>query len=173
VGGLRMTGVPQALAVANDLDQRTFQSRGIQLGVAYDDGPLQAQVLWGDVESDPIFGPDINMFYALAGYRLRQWTPFVSFSRSRDRAAMRTTGLPDIPELAPLNQGVAMMQSSVRTTQRTASIGVRFDISAHIDVKFQLDRAKLSDTALVFDRRIGPAGDANMTIAAVAIDFVF
>jgi hypothetical protein len=61
----------------------------------------------------------------------------------------------------------------VRTTQRTASIGVRYDISRHVDLKFQLDRAKLSDTALIFDRRIGPATDANMTIAAIAVDFVF
>jgi hypothetical protein len=173
VGGLRMTGVPQALTVADDLDQATFQSRGIQLGVAYDDGPLQAQVLWGGIDSDPVFGPDTNTFYVLAGYRLRQWTPFASFSRSRDRAPMRTTGLPDIPELAPLNEAVAFMQSSVRTTQRTASIGVRYDISSHIDIKFQLDRAKLSDTALVFDRRTEPHGDANMTIATVAVDFVF
>jgi hypothetical protein len=173
VGGLRMTGFPQALAVADDLDQPTFQSSGIQLGVAYDDGPLQAQLLWGGVDSDPIFGPDTTTVYAFAGYRLRQWTPFTSFSRSRDRAPMRTAGLPDIPQLAPLNDGVWMMQSLVRTTQRTTSIGVRYDISPHVDLKFQLDRAKLSDTALVFDRRIGPATDANMTIAAIAVDFVF
>jgi hypothetical protein len=65
------------------------------------------------------------------------------------------------------------MQSLVRTTQRTASIGVRYDISANLDLKFQLDRAKLSDTALAFDRRAEPGADADMTIAAVAVDFVF
>jgi hypothetical protein len=65
------------------------------------------------------------------------------------------------------------MQSSVRTTQRTASIGFRYDISAHVDLKFQLDRVKLTDTALVFDRRVDTGRDAHMTIAAMAIDFVF
>jgi hypothetical protein len=173
VAGLRMTGVPQALEVAEDLDHPTFQSSGIQLGIAYDEGPLQAQLLWGGIDSDPIFGPDTSILYAFAGYRLRQWTPFASFSRSRDRAAMRTTGLPDIPELAPLNDAVESMQSTVRTTQRTTSVGVRYNFSAHVDLKFQLDRAKLGDTALVFDRRAGPRGDANMTVAALAIDFVF
>jgi hypothetical protein len=173
VGGLRMTGFPQALAVADDLDQPTFQSTGIQLGVAYDDGPLQAQLLLGGIDSDPIFGPDTVTAYAFTGYRVRHWTPFASFSSARDRAAMRTTGLPDIPELAPLNEGVWMMQSLVRTTQRTTSIGFRYDISANLDLKFQLDRVKLVDTALVFDRRAGTGGEADMTIAAVAVDFVF
>jgi hypothetical protein len=170
---LRMTGFPQALAVADDLDQPTFQSTGIQLGVAYDDGPLQAQLLLGGIDSDPIFGPDTVTAYAFTGYRVRHWTPFASFSSARDRAAMRTTGLPDIPELAPLNEGVWMMQSLVRTTQRTTSIGFRYDISANLDLKFQLDRVKLVDTALVFDRRAGTGGKADMTIAAVAVDFVF
>jgi hypothetical protein len=173
VAGLRMTGAPQALAVADDLDQPTFQSQGIQLGVAYDDGPLQAQLLWGGIDSDPIYGPDTRSLYAFTGYRMRQWTPFASFSSSRDRAPMYTTGLPDIPELAPMNDAVASMQSSVRTTQRTASIGFRYDVSAHVDLKFQLDRVKLTDTALVFDRRVDPGRDAHMTIAAMAIDFVF
>jgi hypothetical protein len=173
IGGLRMTGVPQSLAVADDLDRPTFQSRGIELGLAYDEGPLQAQLLWGGIDSDPIFGPDTHTLYAFAGYRLPHWTPFASFSRSRDREAMRTTGLPGIPELTPLIDAVASMQSSVRTTQRTTSVGVRFDLSAHVDLKFQLDRAKLDDTALVFDRRPTPRGDADMTIATLAVDFVF
>jgi hypothetical protein len=86
---------------------------------------------------------------------------------------MQTTGLPDIPELTPLIDAVASMQSSVRTTQRTTSVGVRFDLSPHVDLKFQLDRAKLDDTALVFDRRPAPHGDADMTIATLAVDFVF
>jgi hypothetical protein len=173
VAGLRMTGAPLALGVADDLDQPTFQSRGVQLGVAYDDGPLQAQLLWGGVDSDPIFGPDTSAVYVFGGYRLRKWTPFASFSRSRDRASMRTTGLPDIPQLAPLNDAVAWMQSSVRTTQHTASLGVRYDIAAHFDLKFQLDRVKIIDSALAFDRRPVNGGDVHMTVAAVAVDFVF
>jgi hypothetical protein len=173
VAGLRMTGVPQALAIADDLDHSTFQSRGIQLGAAYDDGPLQAQLLWGAIDSDPVFGPDTHSLYAFAGYRIRQWTPFASFSRARDRAAMRTTGLPDAPELAPLIDAVAFMQSSVRTTQHTTSFGVRYDIATHVDLKFQLDRVKLRDSALIFDRRVAAGGNAHMTIAAVAVDFVF
>jgi hypothetical protein len=173
VAGLRMTGLPQALEVANDLDLSTFQSSGIELGIAYDEGPLQAQLMWGGIDSDPILGPDTNTLYAFAGYRLRQWTPFASFSSSRDRSPIRTTGLPDIPQLAPLNEAVTFMQASLRTTQHTASLGVRYDLSAHVDLKFQLDRAKLSDTALAFDRRAGSGGDADMTIAAIAVDFVF
>jgi hypothetical protein len=173
VGALRMTGMPQALAIAAQLDQPTFKTWGVQLGVAYDEGPLKAQLMWSRLDSDPIFGPDTRGLYAFAGYRLAQWTPYASFSRSRDVAPVVSTGLPGLPEFAPLEQAVLDMQYGARTTQRTASIGVRYDIAPNIDLKLQVDRARIQDSALVFDRRIGPRDDADMTVIAFALDFVF
>lgn len=173
VEALRMTGMPQALAVAGQLDQSTFKTWGVQFGVAYDEGPLKAQLMWSVLDSDPIFGPDTRGLYAFAGYRLGQWTPYASFSRSRDVAPVVSTGLPDLPEFAPLEQAVLGMQYGARTTQRTASVGVRYDIARNVDFKLQVDRARIQDSALVFDRRIGPRDDADMTVIALALDFVF
>lgn len=171
--GLRMTGLPQALAVADHLDQSTFKTFGAQVGVAYDEGPLKAQLMWLMLDSDPVYGPDTRGVYAFAGYRLGQWTPYASFSRSRDVAPVISTGLQDIPEYAPLEEAVLGMQYGARTTQRTASLGVRFDVAANLDLKLQVDRARIQDSALVFDRRTGAHTDADMTIVALALDFVF
>jgi hypothetical protein len=173
VQALRMTGTSQALAVAAQLDQPTFKTLGVQFGVAYDEGPLKAQLMWSVLDSDPIFGPDTRGLYAFAGYRLGPWTPYASFSRSRDVAPVVSTGLPDLPEFAPLEQAVLDMQYGARTTQRTASLGVRYDVARNIDLKLQVDRARIQDSALVFDRRMGPREDADMTVIALALDFVF
>jgi hypothetical protein len=173
ISGLSSTGVPESVDIADDLDHRVLSSQGMQLGVAYDDGPLQAQVLYGLVKSGSVAGPGFQNLYVLAGYRVRQFTPYASYAASRDRDPPRSTGLPALPMVAPLNDGIAGMQSSVRTTQHTASIGVRFDFSSHFDLKFQIDRVSRRDAAVVFDRRTQAGGPVDFTVAAVALDFVF
>jgi hypothetical protein len=173
VAGLRMTGVPESLAIADELDHAKLATLGFQFGVAYDDGPLQAQLLYGVADSDSIAGPDFNNIYALFGYRVRDFTPFASFARSDNRETIRSTGLPDFPMFAPLNGAVYGIQSRLRSEQHTASLGVRYDFTSHFDLKLQVDRVSVRDSSLIFDRRSPAGGRAEMTVFAAAIDFVF
>jgi hypothetical protein len=173
LGALRATGSPQAAAMADSLGRAEYESRGMQLGVAYEGGPLQAQLLYGGGTSNSVAVPEFSKLYGLVGYQLHRWTPFVSYASSRDRNPVRGAGLPDIPQLAPLDAAVRSIQQSSRSTQHTVSAGVRFDLSEHVDFKMQLDRASLEDTTLVFDRRLPAGGPASMTVLAVSVDFVF
>jgi hypothetical protein len=173
LGALRATGSPQAAAIADSLGHEEYESLGMQLGVAYEHGPLQAQLLFGGGTSNSIAVPEFNKVYALIGYQVRQWTPFLSYGSSHDSNPVRGTGLPDIPQLAPLEAAVRDIQRSSRSTQHTVSAGARFDLSEHIDFKFQIDRTSLGDTSLVFDSRVPPGGPANMTVLGASIDFVF
>jgi hypothetical protein len=172
-GALRATGVPSAVAVADDIDQDEFQSRGVQIGLAYDDGPMLAQLMYGGVVSDSIAGPEIDKFYGLFGYRLHKWTPYATFSTSRDRNPVREAGLPDIPMLAPLSAAVVLMQETARSTQRTTSLGVRYDVSSHVDLKLQVDRTSVRDSALMFDFRPEAGTPYDVTVVSAAVDFVF
>jgi hypothetical protein len=173
LGALRSTGSPQAAAIADSLGHEEYKSLGIQLGIAYEDGALQAQLMYGGGSANSIAVPEFSKVYALVGYRVHQWTPFLSYASSHDSNPIRGTGLPDIPQLAPLEAAVRDIQRMSRSTQHTASAGVRFDLSEHIDFKFQVDRASLGDTSLVFDNRVPPGGPASMTVIAASIDFVF
>jgi hypothetical protein len=172
-GALRATGFPSAAAVAADIDHDVFQSQGVQVGLAYDDGPMLAQLMYGAGISDSIAGPEFEKIYALFGYRLRQWTPFVSFASSSDRFAIRDAGLPDIPMLAPLNAAVVRIQQATRSTQHTTSLGVRYDLSSHVDFKLQVDRASVRDSSLMFDHRPVPGAPYDLTVIAATVDFVF
>lgn len=173
VAGLRMTGMPRALAIADDLDHDSFKSLGVQLGVAYDEGPVLAQLMFGNISSDSISGPSMRMFYGLTGYRVGRWTPFVSYADARDRRGIRETGLPDIPMFAPLNQGVEALQRATHTSMHTASAGVRFDLSRHVDFKFQVDSVRFHDSALPIDHRPPGSGPASAWVFGLAMDFVF
>jgi hypothetical protein len=173
VGGLRMTGFPSALAVADDLDEDVFQSHGVQLGVAYDDGPMLAQIMYGAVTSDSIAGPKFDKLYTLFGYRLQKWTPFVSYASSTDREPIHDAGLPPIPQLAPLNAAVVQIQQATRSTQHTTSLGLRYDLNSHVDFKFQVDRTHVRDSSVMFDYRPSAGTPYGLTVITAAVDFVF
>lgn len=173
VDALRTTGMPSAAAVADDLDQSRFQSNGVQVGFAYDEGPMLAQVMYGTVTSDSIAGPGFDKFYGLFGYHVRELTPFVAFASSRDRHPVHDAGLPDIPQLAPLDAAVVAIQKSTRSTQHTISLGARYDFTPHFDLKLQVDRLSFTDSSIVFDRRPVPGGPADLTVISAAVDFVF
>ncbi len=166
------TGAPGAVDIGTELAGSSQTSRGMQLGLAYDGGPLQAQALYGHILSDSIAGPNVRAWLAQVGYRVQAWTPFVSFSASRNRDAIRSTGLPDIPELAPLAGVVYQLQADMRATQRSTSIGVRWDLSSGWDVKLQADFTSIDDSVLNFDRRPSPR-DIDMTVLTAGVDFVF
>jgi hypothetical protein len=161
------------VSIGNELIGSSQSSRGMQLGMAYDDGPLQAQLLYGHILSDSISGPAVRAWLAQVGYRVKAWTPFVAHSRSRDRDAIRTTGLPDIPELQPLNDMVHLLQENMRATQRSTSVGVRWDVTPRWDFKLQADFTRIDDSVLNFDRRPGEGGPVDMTVLTAGVDFVF
>jgi hypothetical protein len=165
------SGVPASVSIGAEL-RGAQTSRGMQIGFAYDEGPLQAQLLYGHILSESISGPSINAWYAQAGYRLGAWTPFVALAESEDRRNIRPTGLPDIEELAPLNDAVFQLQKNLRATQHTASAGLRWDVSPHVDLKLQADFTSIHDSAYNFDRRPS-GGKADMTVVTLAMDFVF
>lgn len=167
------TGVPSSVAIGEELVSSSQESQGLQLGVAYDDGPLQAQLLYGHIISDSISGPNVDAFQAQVGYRVKDFTPFVAFAKSQDRNPIRSTGLPAAPELLPVIFAVQGMQEGMRATQHTLSTGVRWDFAPNWALKAQADFASLRDSALNFDRRAPGASDADVTVLTATLDFVF
>jgi len=172
-GALRATGFPSAIAVADDIDEREVRSQGLQFGLAYDDGPMLAQVMYARIDSTSIAGPTVSKLYAQFGYRVSQWTPYAAYASSRDLERVHDAGLPDIPMLAPLNAAVVGMQDSMRSTQHTLSLGVRYDLSSNVDLKFQADRTHVADSSLMFDYRPDAGAHVDMMVFTAAVDFVF
>lgn len=166
-------GAPDALDIGARLVTSKQRSRGVQLGVAYDGGPLQAQALYGQLLSDSIAGPNVRAWLTQVGYRVGDFTPFASFSGSRNRDPVRGTGLPDAPETRPLNDMVLQLQDNMRATQDTRSIGVRWDFAPRWDFKLQADFMSIDESVLNLDRRADPRGGVNMTVLTAAVDFVF
>lgn len=171
---LRFVGTPDALSFADRLDAGGRTILGWNLGIAYDGRPLMAQLLLTRIDGDVIGAPKTNSGVFLAGYRYRHLTPYLSFARIRSFANVHPSGVAGIPELAELDAAIHLLQTSAQATQRTVSLGIKYDVTPHIDLKAQVDRVRLQGSALVLDytpTRV--SNDAQLTVLGLALDFVF
>jgi len=171
--GLRNTGVPQAVELADFLTRRGGTTRLLQFGLTYDSGTLLAQLMGMRENSDQPGGPKNNSAFVLLGRRYRQLTQYLQFAMASTFADVHPTGLPDTPPFAPLNAAANAVQTAAQYNQRTLSIGARYDIGQHLDLKAQIDHSWISPPAVDIDRHVPPRQQVQMTIVGLALDFVF
>ncbi len=169
---LAQTGFPQAAALGGELS-RAGNSYGAELGATFDGDPLQAALVLVHLNSDYPVGAKFNSLLALLGYHIARLTPYAAFSMMDNFATAQPTGLPPLPIFEPLIAAAREDQIALQTTQRDLSLGVRYDFAAHLDLKAQVERVWLHQSALVFDYNSPPPGHASLTVAGLALDFAF
>jgi len=114
------------------------------------------------------------------GYRAWKFTPYVTYSEgsasSNSDRGLTLTGLsPPLRGLATgLNAGLNSLLESI-PTQKTVSLGVRWDFLKNIDLKLQADHTRLgadsSGTLINLQPGFLPGGTVNLFSAT--IDLVF
>jgi hypothetical protein len=90
---------PQGVAIADQFDVKDKKVRGLAVGLNYDPGNWFAMAEMGRFHSQSFIGSTTSM-YASTGYRLNNFTPYLSYSRVRANAATSTPGL-DLTGLPP------------------------------------------------------------------------
>jgi hypothetical protein len=173
IAALTMTGVPESLALANELAKKGRKTNYFQASIAYDGGPLQAQLFAARLDAESAPGTKENLGYALLGYRVGKLTPYTVFSIVESYAEVMPTGLPNIPPFAALNAAAEATQTALQATQHTLSLGVRIDVAPKMDVKLQIDRVWLKQTNLILDSNVPPLTRATMTVIGLGLDFIF
>jgi hypothetical protein len=107
--------------------------------------------------------------YGLVGYRIHRFTPFVSYAQ-RNPISPQTDGtIPPVGPLLPLALGVNALLTAYR--QHTTSFGIRWDFHDSMDLKLQVDRISPQGPGLFVN--VQPGFKGPVTVAAVALDFVF
>jgi predicted porin len=118
-------------------------------------------------------GPKLNSGVVNIGYHRGQYTPFFSYATISTFADIQPTGVPNLPALEPLAQAALAAQIAAQATQHTFSVGVRYDLSPHVDVKLQIDRIVTNETYLIFDRNPSPIDRDHLVVVGLAVDFIF
>jgi hypothetical protein len=176
---LRMFGPPgAALAEKYHVNDRKVEFVGI--GASYDPGSwfLMGEAARFDTHS--IIGAK-KAWYVSGGYRIGKFTPYLTYARIRAASPTSDPGLP-VAALPPQVQpGAALLnalldqQLNILPRQRTASVGVRWDVMKNVAVKAQYDQVDLDagSTGTFGNIQPGFQPGGTVRILSATVDFVF
>ena len=119
---------------------------------------------------DPVYIPETNSWYAMAGYRFGKVLPYYAHAASKGAGTSITVpaALARIPAL-----NAAVNNLLVSPEQSTDLIGVRWDFAKSMALKVQIDRVKpkVKSGQLIFTPAAGQKD--SVTVVAAGLDFVF
>jgi hypothetical protein len=180
VDELVANNVANAATVRSNVRFDNLNGSQLSLGVKYDPGSwlTQGEMIWTKFDTNSI--PDIRAWYLMAGRRIGKWTPYLSYSRVQ---CMEDYNLPYINanSSSQLNAAAVDINSFNRVLQlkedeSTLSVGVRYDIWKHMDLKLQLDHIEKPAGSIAAFTQEQPGFVENkqhINIVTLAFDFVF
>lgn len=164
---------PTAAGAASRLDVAQSHSRFDSIGTIYENGPFQAQFMWSTVHHSSAAFQNWKAGYALAGYRIEQFTPFASYSWIRSKARSLSSGIPAGVGLDALNAGFSSVLADSHSQQHTTSLGVRWDMQTNIDLKFQVDFIRGKAESIFPFRDEKSAWDGRSNVFTLVLDYIF
>ena len=143
-------------------------TRFTSVGLVYDAGPLNAQLMLNQIRHDGASYADSNAAYALVAYRLGAVTPYLGVSRSfTEHEPLPTSGLALVDALT------ASLVSQSYVDQHTVTLGARWDFQKNLALKAQLDRIDGQPSSKFLVKNPSPAWNGRMTVFSLSLDFVF
>lgn len=160
---LASEGVSISPADAQLLQLEGKRSHYYALGLVYDQGPLQVQAMLNRIDQGTRALEDSSAAYVLAGYRVREWTPYLGVSRVYSRRAGNGKG--------PV---VAAVRASSHSDQKTVFVGTRWDFARNLALKAQWDRVR-GRPASIFPYRMEDVARWNgkVDVFSLSLDVVF
>lgn len=156
-------------AQANYLSTRDSRTHYYSLGVLYDQGPWQAQLMLNHIDQGSNALENSNGGYALVGYRVGQVTPYLGYSwiKSREKTRLVTGNA--------LTDGVTdYVMGDSHSDQKTSFIGVRWDALHNVAIKAQWDAIRGDKTSYFPYRKDDRAHwDGKTDVFSLTVDFVF
>ena len=164
----------QALARAGEITQSNRISY-LGLGVGWERGPFSLRVVGTDMSMTVYPGFEGWGLGATAAYRIGDWKPFVTYSRSILDPVERRLDLPAgaHPAIDALRAGWEEVNNYVRHDQYTAGIGVRYDFTDNAALKLQADRIEAKRSSSLLDAAGNRTDARSFTVLSATLDFVF
>lgn len=156
---------PDPSASENFLTTRNRRADYYSLGMVYDQGPLQVQLMLNRIEQGSNALESSEGGYVLAGYRVGEVTPYLGYSwvRSEQR---NTAGRYAIE---------AKVMADSHSDQQTTLVGLRWDLARNMALKAQWDAIRGEATS-IFPYRNDPATgrwSGRMDVYSLTFDFIF
>ncbi len=156
-------------AAANFLQTRGKRTHYYSLGVVYDQGPWQAQLMLNHIEQGTEALESSDGGYGLVGYRIASVTPYLGYSWVYSHERATPLGFD------PVTTGVIRyVRQDSHTDQKTTFIGVRWDVVRNVALKAQWDAIRgASDSYFPYRKDHRATWDGKTNIFSLTLDFVF
>lgn len=165
IGDLLQAYSPDPAASASYLSTRDRRSDYYSVGVVYDQGPLQVQLMLNRIEQGSNTFESSEGGYVLAGYRVGEVKPYLGYSWIR--SAQRNTAGRQFIE--------SKIMADAHADQNTRIVGMRWDLARNMALKAQWDAIR-GDATSIFPYRNDPASglwSGRMDVYTVTFDFIF
>jgi hypothetical protein len=176
------TGIDDARIAADGLATKGAHSYYHSLGAIYDKGPLQIQAAVNNITTDMDSFQNSQSGYLLAGYRIKEVTPYVGISRWVSTPKDVVTGLPDTLatpggtiDFSELNQGYQATLDATGANQTTYTLGARWDVFPNIALKFQWDAIRGNEDSKTpyAGAQTGSGWAGRTDVISTTLDFTF
>lgn len=136
-------------------DKYSFENTKLEFlsfGIDYDNDTFILKSEISKMKSES-FLPNVLSYYALAGYRIGRWTPFMMYAENQnekehyteDGLVTNSTNPVVIGSIAQIKAGLEQELYKMNSSQKTSSVGFRYDYKKGIAFKFQTDRITTTD----------------------------
>lgn len=166
-------GLSQLNTMANDLSANDKKASFTSVGLGVDWNNLVGQTEFAKRKTDTYVN-DTSSWYVMGGYRFGKVLPYVIQSKVSIDGYPENRVPAGVASLAPLRAGAARLPYTgvSQGEQSTTSIGVRWDFYRSLALKAQIDRVKPAvGSGLLLNPT--PGFNRDVTVGAVAVDFVF
>lgn len=154
---------------ANRLVYQDKHSSFTGLGVAYDNGKLLVQSEY-TIRKAGGFLADTTGWYVLGGWRFGNFTPYAMVARQRVTSDTQYSGVSN-PMLGAYVNGLL---ASGNTSQKSWSLGLRWDLAKNMALKAQYDRLRPDHGSTAGLLMSGSTSTLSArSVATLAMDFVF
>ena len=171
---------PQGEEIADEYQLQDHAVTFLSVGANYDPGRWFAMGEWGRFQSHSFVGA-ANGWYVSVGYRIGKVTPYGTYASVRPFGNTSDPGL-DVTFLPPdlaaqaraLNAGLNATLGAA-PSQRTISLGARWDFRRNMDAKLQLDRGYIGagSPGLLTNLQPGFQTGGTVDLISATVDFVF
>ncbi len=157
----REKGISLPSVDADYLSARNTRTHYYALGLVYDSGPWQGQLMLNHIEQGNKALESSDGGYALLGRRFGSVTPFVGYSRVYSR-----------PRSAPTAISTELAANS-HSDQHTNFAGIRWDAARNVAVKAQWDAIRGNRKSIFPYRNESQNWSGKLDVFSLTMDFVF
>lgn len=177
--GFRRFG-PEGVAIADRYDVNDRLVTFVGIGAAYDPGDWFVMGEWGTRDTRSVLG-ERTSWYVSSGYRSGNFTPYVTYAQTRGNSntsdpGLTLSGLP--PALAGAAAGLNGSLNAILgnlPTQKTVSLGARWDFARSAALKLQFDHTRIDSgsSGMLINRQPGFEQGGTFNVFSATLDFVF